>query len=127
VTVLIKAGIDQVLEPTRDLVGEVIDTEHLSRMTLGDRALEREVLALFARQAEMLMARLDVADRPAALAAAHTLKGSAQGIGAHEVAQTATALERAARAGRDIDDEVTALASATARACTAIATLLRTD
>jgi hypothetical protein len=28
---------------------EVIDLDHLSRMTLGERSLEREVLALFAR------------------------------------------------------------------------------
>ena len=34
-------------------------------MTLGDRSLEREVLQLFDRQAEMLLARMRNAPRPA--------------------------------------------------------------
>ncbi len=32
-----------------------IDRGHLSRMTFGDHSLEREVLQLFDRQAELLM------------------------------------------------------------------------
>jgi len=35
-----------------------IDLVHLSRMTLGDRGLEREVLALFDRQATVLVSRM---------------------------------------------------------------------
>ena len=35
-----------------------IDLAHLARMTFGERSLEREILALFDRQAGMLLARM---------------------------------------------------------------------
>jgi len=54
----------------------VLDRAHLSRMTFNDRSLEQEVLQLFERQAELLMARMRNS-APAAIATlAHTLKGS---------------------------------------------------
>jgi HPt (histidine-containing phosphotransfer) domain-containing protein len=92
------------MEPTADAaaptdarlsapVETVIDLAHLGRMTLGERSLEAEVLTLFDRQADVLLARMrDCA--PAAVAAfAHTLKGSARGIGAWRVAAAADAVE----------------------------------
>ena len=72
-----------------------IDVEHLARMTLGERSLEREVLALFDRQADMLLPRIRRGDPALAAASAHTLKGSAVGIGAFGVARAAEAVERA--------------------------------
>jgi HPt (histidine-containing phosphotransfer) domain-containing protein len=73
-----------------------VDLAHLARMTLGEKQLEREVLELFERQADMLLAHM-AADDPRRLGAlAHTLAGSASGIGAWKVAEAATALERAA-------------------------------
>ena len=72
-----------------------IDTEHLARMTLGERNLEREVLALFDRQAEMLLPRIRRGEPAVAAASAHTLKGSAVGIGAFGVARAAEAVEQA--------------------------------
>ena len=42
--------------PSRASLERPIDLVHLSRMTLGDRGLEREVLALFDRQATVLAA-----------------------------------------------------------------------
>jgi HPt (histidine-containing phosphotransfer) domain-containing protein len=75
--------------------GEAIDTEHLSRMTLGERSLQREVLALFDRQADMLLPRIRGGAPPVAAASAHTLKGSAVGIGAFKVARAAEAVEQA--------------------------------
>lgn len=67
-----------------------IDLVHLARATLGDRALEREVLGLFVRQATLQVDRLKAAGDPAAFrAAAHTLKGAALGVGAHDVARLA--------------------------------------
>ena len=73
-----------------------VDLAHLARMTLGEKGLEREVLELFERQADMLLARM-AADEPRMLSAlAHTLAGSASGIGAWRVAEAAAALERAA-------------------------------
>jgi HPt (histidine-containing phosphotransfer) domain-containing protein len=71
-----------------------IDVEHLARMTLGERSLEREVLALFDRQADMLLPRIRRGDPALAAASAHTLKGSAVGIGAFGVARAAEAVEQ---------------------------------
>jgi HPt (histidine-containing phosphotransfer) domain-containing protein len=76
-----------------------IDLVHLSRMTLGDRVLERDVLALFERQLGFLMERIETATPQVAAAAAHTMKGSAQGIGAFALAQAASRVEQAATKG----------------------------
>jgi len=73
----------------------VIDREHLARMTFGDLSLERELLELFDRQATVLLERMRTADGGGVAALAHTLKGSALGIGALGVAQTAAAVEQA--------------------------------
>ena len=69
-----------------------IDIAHLRRMTLGDAALEREVLTIFSTQALHLVRVLAAmpADAPAL---AHTLKGSARAIGAFAVADAAAHLE----------------------------------
>src|ERR1700732_5356523 len=48
-----------------------IDRAHLARMTLGERDLEREVLTLFDRQAEILVARMRDAGPAAVAAFAH--------------------------------------------------------
>jgi HPt (histidine-containing phosphotransfer) domain-containing protein len=71
----------------------VIDFEHLARMTLGEPSLEAEVLTLFDRQADILLARMQDAPPAAVAAFAHTLKGSARGIGAWRVAEAAEAVE----------------------------------
>jgi HPt (histidine-containing phosphotransfer) domain-containing protein len=72
-----------------------IDTGHLSRMTLGELSLQREVLALFDRQADLLLPRMRSSSPGVAAASAHVLKGSAAGIGAFKVAQAASAVEQA--------------------------------
>ena len=51
--------IDRVATPPLASADTPIDRNHLTRMTLGDASLEREVLALFDRQAAMLLARMD--------------------------------------------------------------------
>lgn len=76
-----------------------IDLVHLSRMTLGDRMLERDVLALFERQLGFLMERIETATPKVAAAAAHTMKGSAQGVGAFALANAASQVEHAAANG----------------------------
>jgi HPt (histidine-containing phosphotransfer) domain-containing protein len=70
-----------------------IDIEHLARMTLGERSLEVEVLALFDRQAAILLAHMRDSAPAAVAGFAHTLKGSARGIGAWRVAAAADAVE----------------------------------
>ncbi len=80
----------------RDQPPSAIDENHLGRMTLGDRQLEREVLEIFVRQSALMFERIDSAEPAVAAASAHTLLGSARGIGAWRVARAAELLERAA-------------------------------
>lgn len=101
----------------------VIDETHLERMTLGDRRLEREVLELFVRQTTIMLGRIVGADQALAAAAAHTLKGSARGIGAWRVARAAELVESAAggEGGPSaMEDAVTELKSASLEASAAI-------
>ena len=103
-----------------------IDRGHLARMTFGDRSLEREVLALFDRQAELLIARMRGGEPAAIATLAHTLKGSAAGIGASRVAQTARAAEIAAGLSPpECVQAVDRLAAAVDEARALIAELLR--
>lgn len=75
-----------------------IDLAHLRRFTLGNTALEIEVLQLFSGDAPAVLDRLERAgDQKAWFEAAHTLKGSARAIGARRVGALA---ERAERLGR---------------------------
>jgi HPt (histidine-containing phosphotransfer) domain-containing protein len=104
--------------------GPAIDLEHLARMTLGERELEREVLALFAQQSAGLLVRLEKLPREGA-SLAHTLKGSARGIGAFAVAQAADDLERRLRQGLPADDEVAGLQQSLGYALAAIDERLR--
>ena len=71
-----------------------IDWTHLSRFTLNDRALEQEVLSLFAMEAPRYLARMRTAtSRKDWIEAAHTLKGSARAVGAWAIAECAQAAE----------------------------------
>jgi HPt (histidine-containing phosphotransfer) domain-containing protein len=97
----------------------VLDRDHLARMTFGDRSLEREVLQLFDRQAELLLARMRTSEPAAIATLAHTLKGSAVGIGATQVAGAAAELETTAQAkpgecSRAIDELAQAVKAARA-------------
>lgn len=104
--------------------GPVLDLAHLERMTLGERELEREVLTLFAQQSADLLARLEKLPREGA-SLAHTLKGSARGIGAFAVADAADDLERRLRQGLSVTAEVAVLAQAIGAAQAAIAERLQ--
>jgi HPt (histidine-containing phosphotransfer) domain-containing protein len=102
-----------------------IDLVHLARMTLGERSLEREVLQLFDRQSSILISRMRGVPRAGVLTLAHTLKGSARGIGAWRVARAAEALEVAAEA--DMGAALDALDVAATEARGVIAELLRAN
>jgi HPt (histidine-containing phosphotransfer) domain-containing protein len=103
-----------------------IDQEHLARMTLGDRRLEREVLEIFVRQTTIMLNRIMDAQPALAATAAHTLKGSARGIGAWRVARAAEHLENAANAdgnaagGHDLVEAIEELKAASLEASAAI-------
>ncbi len=109
-----------------DCGASVIDLSHLARQTLGDGALEAELLALFDNQAARIIAQLiepEAGDAKTRSDLTHTLKGSALAIGAGEVARCAQAYEAACATGPSrpaLDDLIAAVAQARA----AIARLL---
>ena len=102
-----------------------IDLVHLARTTLGDRSLEREVLQLFDRQSALLIARLRHAGPDGVAMIAHTLKGSARGIGAWRVARAAEAVELAG--STESGAALERLAAATDEARAVIADLLKAN
>jgi HPt (histidine-containing phosphotransfer) domain-containing protein len=112
--------------PTSAPASPVIDRAHLGRMTLGDRNLEAEVLSLFVRQADLLLARMQDAPPSAIAAFAHTLGGSARGIGVWEVASVAATVELAVRGNAEVtvSAAVARLVAAVAVAQAEIAELL---
>jgi HPt (histidine-containing phosphotransfer) domain-containing protein len=104
-----------------------IDLVHLARMTFGDRSLEREILQLFDRQSSLLIERMRSAAPAAVATLAHTLKGSARGIGAWRVARAAELLELAGASGQETAGALDGLAAASDEARTVIAELLRAN
>lgn len=103
-----------------------LDLEHLRRMTFGDRRLERELLALFDQQASVLLPRMQAADAASVGALAHTLKGSALGVGAFAVAEAAAEVERV-RELAALRDRIARLEVAIAAARAQIGALLAED
>jgi HPt (histidine-containing phosphotransfer) domain-containing protein len=121
-----------------------LDRDHLRRMALGDLALEREVLSMFAAQASRLVeaiagAHADTNAKEAsaketstkagsakkASEMAHTLKGSAHAIGAFGVADHAAALEAALQRGEEPGEALGHLREAVAAARAAIEAILK--
>ena len=100
----------------------VIDDEHLKRMTLGDRGLERDLLRIFVRQNATILDRVSVHDPVDIAAAAHTMIGSARGIGAWRVAAAAEQLARAADEGdeKNLGEAIAALKFASLEVSAAI-------
>src|SRR5207247_5035419 len=119
----VSSGLARISSPSLVPGDAPIDLDHLSRMTLGERSLEREVLELFDRQAGMLLSRMQVTALPIAAASAHTLKGSARSIGAWRVANAAETVEQASAAR--FKSALAALDAAVGEARAAIAGLLR--
>ena len=101
-----------------------IDIAHLRRMTLGDAALEREVLTMFAVQASRLVDAF-AARATDASALAHTLKGSARAVGAFAVGDAAAHLETLIRRGGDTTEALSELDVAVVEAKSAIDAILR--
>jgi HPt (histidine-containing phosphotransfer) domain-containing protein len=86
----------------RDLTGAV-DFTYLEGFAAGDQGVVDEVLAIFREQASMWLRLLDPAvEGEAWRDAAHTLKGSALGVGAGALAEACSAAELAA--GANIGD-----------------------
>ena len=81
-------------EEGRKTSSRPVDLVHLSRYTLGERELEREVLELFCSQSLIYIERLQSARSDKDWRdAAHSLKGSATAIGAWRAAAAAASAE----------------------------------
>lgn len=80
----------RVAAPSRE---RAIDLVHLGKQTMGDKALEVEVLQMFARQARSCLQEIGSGDPKRIEAASHKLKGAAGAVGAFRVADAAGALE----------------------------------
>jgi HPt (histidine-containing phosphotransfer) domain-containing protein len=116
----------QTRDPANAPETAAIDRSHLEHMTFGDRSLEREVLELFDRQAAMLIVRIRAGGKAAIAPLAHTLKGSASGVGAVRVEHAAAAAERVAGlSAAECSQAVDRLARAVDEARALIAELLR--
>lgn len=76
--------------------GPPIDRAHLARYTLGDPALEREVLELFRQQLVRTLPQLAASTSETEWRfVAHTLKGSGRAVGAWRLSAAAAAAEAA--------------------------------
>ena len=101
------------VQPQAAAMQGAVDLAHLARQTMGDRALEQEVLSIFCRQLRLMMTRLEAATiSKERFEIAHAIRGSAQGIGAWRTAKAAEALENAAQAGESADAALSGLAEA---------------
>ena len=80
-----------------------LDHDHLARQTVGDRALQAELLALFRREAAAILAALrqpsPAAEPARATGLVHTLCGSSRAVGFWAVGDEAERLERHLRTG----------------------------
>lgn len=119
--------------PSSDAFALSIDLVHLSRQTMGDAALEAELLRLFDRQAHNIVSQLEIEiiskethELQKRLSLAHALKGSARAVGAFGVAEAAERLETASRPdGSELRRLFRELKVATGRAQKDIASLMQ--
>lgn len=88
----------------------VLDRAHFDHMTGADRALQLEIIALFRAQADAWRSAFDEAQ--AWREPAHTLNGSARGIGLHKLANACAAAEAADQPTAALADLRAALAEA---------------
>lgn len=72
-----------------------IDHAHFERQTMGDAALQAEVLGLLAEQMKSARAAMSDASPAERAALAHGLKGAARGVGAFSLADCCDAIEKA--------------------------------
>ena len=113
------------------LAGDPIDRAYLARFTMGNAAVEHEVLQLFADQVPLYLQQLrDASVDKAWQQAAHTIKGSASAIGAWRLARFAEMAEQVdiesdvALSEGHRDEAVAALAMAIDEVCRFIARIL---
>nr|WP_321456377.1 Hpt domain-containing protein [uncultured Cohaesibacter sp.] len=100
-----------------------LDLAHLSQQTMGDLDLQRQVLSIFVEQMKLKIPQL--APQMEGLGElAHSIKGSAKGIGAWQVAKAAEEVEKSSG---DPSAEIEALLLAVDVSLQDIETLLQSD
>jgi len=91
----------------RPFVENVVDLVHLDQYTLGDRALQAELLQLFRtqlkNQTKTLVSCNTEDDWKSGV---HTLKGAARSIGARQVCEVAEAMEAIPFADKEARDAI---------------------
>jgi HPt (histidine-containing phosphotransfer) domain-containing protein len=92
--------------------GRPIDMVHLERQTMGDKALEIEILQLFARNARAMLQELSHADAIKMKALAHKLKGAADAVGAFGVSAAAEEVENGSHDAASLAKIATSVISA---------------
>ncbi len=100
-----------------------LDRVHLAQQTMGDAGLEKQVLTIFVDHMAETMPRLTPATEEVCQIA-HSIKGSARGIGAWDVAAAAEAVEKASG---DRSGEISSLKRAVDTALLEIVALLERD
>ena len=103
-----------------------IDRAHLARYTMGDAALEREILELFVNHLPNTIRDLGLAttDRDWHMAA-HALKGSARAVGAWRLARCAEIAERLGVADYEAThDALTSIAAAAAETSACVSRII---
>jgi len=88
-----------------------IDLVHLSKLTMGDRSLELDLLKMFAAQISQYQTSLKACtDATQIKRAAHTIKGAARSIGAFKLSEIAQKAEYNGVADHaEFDDEMAAI------------------
>lgn len=87
----------------------IIDFDHLEKQTMGDKELAREVMQIFIDQMQLQMDQLS-AGSPDLKEKAHSIKGSARGIGAWGLAECAESVELAdGRQAQELDALLTVM------------------
>jgi HPt (histidine-containing phosphotransfer) domain-containing protein len=71
-----------------------LDLGHLFQQTMGNRALEIEILEMFCKQINSAMAAFGKADGSERKRLAHALKGTGRSVGAFLLADIAESIER---------------------------------
>lgn len=72
-----------------------IDLVHLGQQTMGDEALESELLGMFSTQSRIYLKMiLNSCDSPTRIRAAHSLKGASRSIGAFQLGDLAEQAEK---------------------------------
>lgn len=99
-----------------------IDLVYLSSQTMGDRALESEILGMFAAQLPQYAKLIETSENSEEMfRAAHTLKGAARSVGAFQLAELSAEIEQSGTL------DVSALQAAVTSVCEYIAEISQTS